>query len=115
MIRDPNLKRRVFRDDETPAGFACVNGHPWCNLCVAPVDLSVAGIERTLQTLWSVDEFGRRWDRHTVDLDRNRFQLVDAPESPKKLTGAHLAWVFLAGLMMGYVLGRWVLPHAFGV
>lgn len=23
-----------------PAGFTCVNGHPWCNVCVSPTPIT---------------------------------------------------------------------------
>lgn len=55
------------------------------------------------------------YERHTIDIDRPmRFQLVDAGQPPVRFDSGHLAVAFFVGLSVGYVLGRWVLPHVFG-
>jgi hypothetical protein len=35
----------------TYGGFKCVNGHPWCNRCAAPADLTERSLERMCEQL----------------------------------------------------------------
>jgi hypothetical protein len=36
----PAREKEVYLYGNGPAGFTCVNGHPWCNVCVSPTPIT---------------------------------------------------------------------------
>jgi len=126
--------RPVYIDDEAPQGkpgWACENGHPWCNRCPSPLELPTVNVGALAQggrmtpeqlrdeiarddaTMQEVQHITARYQRHTVDIDRQPMTVQDETP-PTGFTGATVAWIAMGAVVVGCLIGQFVLAHVFG-
>lgn len=87
-----------------PGGWRCHLGHEFCNLHTAPFNPKeiLESMERML-----------KYERHTVEIDHRRPMSFDDATHSDRISGWCVFWAFV-GAIVGYMVGRWVLPHLVG-